>query len=254
MDFNTLQTVQELGVKLHKEFGPAVRLAGGCVRNPVTDRPIKDIDLFTDEEQLVRQICRFLGLMVERDPLACMANGQLYEGSRMPEEMKVWKCDSLGALHGGPEIAHCDVDIIWVPSITARIEMFPDYLSRMWIEGNGQCRASPEATEDCNKHQIRYWGSRMREKRLARFQELYGYEFTTISKIGSGKKVEPAWTFIDLEKQPVQIVSSKQAKRREGRPDYAPFWWDLPPVEQRADAAWDAMHDLCKGQAGASVW
>lgn len=248
MRHDLLDLVRGLANKLNREF-MGVTLAGGCLRNPVTDRPIKDIDIFTSQEDFVPHIARFLQVNVVRDPLACNSAGQPYDDSNMPpEEMKVWKCSEVVL---GPY--WYPVDIIWVPSVLGRIGEFPDFLSQMWLGHNADLLMTPSAQEDLKLRRIRYLGSKMREKRLARFRELYGSR-TLIDHSGGQRIWDEPWKFIDLDHEVTCSLPAKQAKRREGRPDYAPFWWDLPPIELRADAAWDAMHDLCKGQAGASVW
>jgi hypothetical protein len=228
-----IDSIRVLGVLLYQEFGQGVTLAGGCIRNPLTDRGIKDIDLFLESEALVEPVATFLGCIIEQTPLAVKADGSPYADACLPDlsEMKVWKCDAETRTK-----LYIPVDIIWVPSVHGRIAKFPDYISRMWLEGpQAQVVMASEARQDLDKRQIRYWASQMREKRLARFKELYGP--------GWGN---PPWEFIDLEEAQEITHTPKQAARRAKDEAYAPMWWDLPPIEQRAEAAWKAMHDLCE--------
>lgn len=231
-----LDKVRQLAKDLNYHYQDSVRIAGGAVRNPLTNRYIKDIDIFVNNEALIHRIAGHLNLDIQREPLACAANGSPYEDVHFDiSKMKVWKCDDL-MRHG----LFCPVDLIWVPSISGRIEEFPDYISQMWLDGYGAAQWSLAAEEDASRQRIRYSGKAMREKRLARFKELYA-----------------DWEFIDLDTD-LEITfhePSKQARRREGRPDYAPLWWDLDLKDkQLPDRAWDAMHDLCKAQKGASLW
>jgi hypothetical protein len=195
---------------------------GGCIRNLVTERPIKDIDIFLSDERDVVSLVKLFNLDIERPPIGHDANGGGSGEGEDLQNMKVWKC---GRNHTSLQQWETRWDVIWVPSIAGRREQFPDYISRMWLDWRGNIHQDPQAVQDKARQRIRYFES-IRPTRLARLKELY-----------------EDWSFECVNPTALEIVPRKRNARK--GEDHAPFWWEMTPPSP--DRAMDAVRAMCKG-------
>lgn len=224
-DLNELLIIEGFLKRYRVHTGRKAMIAGGAPRNCWLDLPIRDVDIFFEHEEDVMELVKLMSLNITRPPLGMGDMGGPYAnaGSVVDEQIKVWKCDWC---YGTTSM--WNIDLIWVPSITGRIEDFPDYISQCWLHPSGCIMRSANCVKDMQSKYLRYISSRMRTARLTRLQELF-----------------PDYTFFNVEDK-LEIIPDRKRSGRRAEPDYAPFWWDLPPI--LPEKAMDITRSLCGGQ------
>lgn len=196
-----------------RDYLTCPRIAGGAVRNAVTNHTVRDLDIFIQDvgDVAVLNDAFSWHLIPQYD------TDEDYDGLLSSK-------DFFGVYKGWHTGFDLEIDVIHVSNVHDWVENhFPDHLSEMFIKADGSMGMTQRAREDYAEKKITYYPDRMTEKRLARLKELY-----------------PDWRYTPLNG--VEVTTSGPRRRI---PDLPPEVWNTRPFN--AASAWEATMALCKG-------
>lgn len=136
-----------------RAVGIGASIAGGYARDSLYGRPIKDVDLFIEVGDDPSQIGGLVPI-IER-----VFGTTLSKRSGLTAEEYDIQSSGSGYVHrvdSGPTcVLGLPIDVMYVDDISARIERFPDHLSRVELDGTTVIQ-DPESLADYMAQRITY--------------------------------------------------------------------------------------------------
>jgi len=168
MTTESINRAQAIVAQLRK-LGVTAVIAGGFARDSVYGRRIKDVDVFVETEgdgAVVKNVVPILkavfqATLVKREGLTA-------------EEYEIPKRD-FGYVHridsADTCVLGCPIDVMYVDDIDAKIERFPDALSRVVLDGTA-VEQYPESFADFVAKRITYYEDLTQANHQARLSRL----------------------------------------------------------------------------------
>lgn len=173
-------TIYQEHLRELRNYVPDLILIGGAVRDVYFERPVKDLDFMTCDEQAARVIAEYHNEPIT--PVLVQVEAK-YESTR-----ETLKCAF--------ENASKSINVLLVTDFEAHIALFPDSISQVWTDGES-VYGSVGFNETAASRVVRYT-DRMSHERLFRIHDkypdfLYSFEddFGATEPVDLGSRTKP---------------------------------------------------------------